>query len=171
MRIRKAFLLLLFLCGYGLNAASADDGRGASRPAKKEDLVGSWDMVAVKPVYDKNDPVFYPYQRFVFGKDSSMKFMASEKPFTKQWLDKFAKQPPEIDFTLNEKGFLTLTWQTRPHNETAVCAYVLKDVPPEVLIKIPASERAHLPRKGNVTLSFLNSNGKIAYRKILTRLA
>ena len=161
----------LWLCAALLlvTALSWAEQERVSRPAKKEDLIGSWDMVSVKPVHDKDDPVFYPYQRFVFGRDSSMKFMSSDKPFTQAWLDKFAKQPPEIDFTLNEKGILMLTWQTRPHNETVVCSYVLKDVPPEVLVKIPPSERTHLPKKGNVTLSFLNNSGKIAYRKILAR--
>ena len=166
---KKSSWLCLVLLLASVAAWAADEK--VSRPAKKEDLVGTWDMVTVKPEHDKSDPVFYAHQRFVFGKDSSMKFITSEDPFTKEWLDKFAKQPPEIDFSLSDRGLLTLTWQTRPHNETAVCAYVLKDVPPDVLTRIPLVERAHLPRKGNVTLSFLNSEGKIAYQKILTRVA
>ena len=141
----------------------------ASRPCKKEDLVGTWEMVLVRPIYDRTDPVFFPYQKFVFNRDSSMKFMSSEKPFTKEWLDKFQKQPAEIDYSLDEKGLLTLTWHSRPHSEMAVCAYVLNDVPPEVLAKIPQSERNRSPKKGNVTLSFLNNNGKIAYQKILKK--
>ena len=146
---------------------SSAETEKASRACTKSDLVGSWDMVSVNPVFDKKDAVFFPYQRFIFSPDSSMKFMASEQPFTKEWLDKFGKQPREIDYSLNDKGLLTLTWQTRPHSEVALCAYVLKDVPPEVLAKIPSFERGSLPKKGYVTLSFLNSDGKISYRKIL----
>ena len=143
----------------------------ASRAATKADLVGAWDMTVVRPVFDKKDPVFYPYQRFIFDGDSSMKFMSSEKAFSPEWLEKFQKQSREIDYSVNDKGLLTLTWQTKPHSELALCAYVLKDVPPEVLAKLPASERGHLPKKGNLTLSFLNSSGKIAYQKILTKIA
>ncbi len=153
-----------------LIAIPAFAGEKASRPCKKEDLVGVWEMVSVKPVHDKADAVFFPYQKFVFRQDASMKFMSSEKPFTKEWLDKFQKQPTEIDFTLDDKGLLTLTWQARPHSEFAICAYVLNEVPPEVLAKIPLSGREHLPKKGNVTLSFLNNQGKIAYQKILRKV-
>ena len=150
-------------------AVAAEPDR-VSRPATKEDLVGAWELVSVRPVYDKTDPVFYPYQRFVFNKDSSMKFMVSEKPFTQDWLTKFTKQMPEIDYTISDKGLLTLSWQTRPHNESVVCAYVLKDVPADLAAKVPAPQRSRLPKKGNLTLSYLNNSGKIAYQKILTRI-
>ena len=100
-----------------------------------------------------------------------MKSMVSEEPFTQEWLDKFEKQPREIDYSLDPKGLLTLTWQTRVHSEVAVCAVVLKDVPADVLAKMPEAERGTLPKKGNLALSFLNSQGKIAYRKILTKIS
>ena len=163
----------LFVCAALLlfsNIALAENPKN-SRPATKKDLIGTWEMTAVRPVLDKNDPVFFPYQRFVFNENSSMKFISADKPFTKEWLDKFKAQAPEIDYTLNEKGALTLTWHARPHSENILCAYVLRDVPPEVAAKIPQAQRGHLPKKGNVTLSFLNSSGKIAYQKTLTRIA
>ena len=148
----------------------ADTGK-ASRAATKADIVGTWDLVSVKPLLDKKDPVFFPYQRFVFDADSSMKSMVSDKPFTKEWLDKFERQPREIDYSLNGQGLLTLTWQTQAHSEMAVCAFVLKDVPADVLAKMPETQRGSLPKKGNVALSFLNSQGKLAYRKVLTKIA
>lgn len=155
---------LLFLA----NAASASEK--ASRPCTKEDLIGVWEMVGVSPVLDKKDPVFFPYQNFVFNQDSSMKSMVSQEPFTKEWVNKFKKQPVEIDYTLSDKGLLTLTWQNRPHSEQAICATVLSDVPADILSKIPAEERAHLPTKGNVAISYLNGEGKIIYRKILQKV-
>ena len=169
MGIRK-IAVLFFIFSSVLTAAYAEKEK-ASRPCKKEDLVGTWDMVLVKPVFDKNDAVFYPYQRFEFSSNSSMKSMSSEKTFTQEWLDKFRKQAPEVDFSLSDRSVLTMTWNARPHSESAICAYVMKDVPPEALAKIPENEHGSLPRKGNVTLSFLDSGGKIAYRKILSRVA
>ena len=171
MNLKKCSWLLGMALLLGSVVSYAGEGEKASRPAKKEDLAGVWDMVAVKPVLDKTDAVFYPFQRFVFNKDSSMKFMVSEKPFTKEWLDKFQKQSSEIDYSLDARGLLTLTWQSRPHNEMAVCAYVLMDVPPNVLAKLPASERGRVPKKGNITLSYLNNQGKISYQKIFMRTA
>lgn len=165
---RKSLCVLAGLLLFAGTASAADK---ASRPATKADLVGTWDMVSVKPVYDKTDPVFFPYQRFNFGADSSMKTMTSEKPFTKEWLDKFERQPAEIDYSLSNRGLLALTWQSRPHNEQAICAYVLSDVPADILAKIPADERVHLPKKGNLTLSYLSNEGKIAYQKILKKAA
>lgn len=159
-------LLPLVFCAAALFAAE----ERASRPAVKKDLVGTWELASVHPVHDPNDPVFYPYQRYVFNSDSSMKYMVSEKPFTKDWLDKFVKQPREIDFRVDQKGVLSLIWQSRSHTEEAICAYVVKDVPAEVLAKIPTERRKGLPKKGDLTLSFLNSQGKIAYQKVLTRV-
>lgn len=170
MKIKIWSLILLGVLIGHCSMVSAEAEK-VSRPCTKADLVGTWDMVSVRPVHDKNDPVFFPFQRFVFQQNSSMKFMASEKAFTKEWLDKFTKQPAEIDYSLNEKGILTLTWQSRPHNENALSAYVLKDVPPDLLAKVPLDQRTHLPRKGDVTLSYLNSSGKIAYQKILRKAA
>ena len=170
MNFEKKSLWICALLTLVSAAASADNGP-ASRPATKADLVGVWDLVSVRPVYDKKDPVFFPYQRFVFKADSSMKTMVSTEPFSKEWLAKFEKQSSEIDYTVSDKGLLTLIWQNRPHSETAVCAFVLKGVPPEVLAKVPPGERNSLPKKGNIALSFLNSEGKIAYRKILAKIA
>ena len=141
-----------------------------SRPATKKDMVGTWELVAVRPIHDPKDPVFYPFQRYVFDGDASMKYMVSEKPFAKEWLDKFAKQPREIDYRVDEKGILSLLWQSKPHQEMAICAFVLQNVPPDVLAKVPEEARKKLPKKGDLTLSFLNSQGKIAYQKILTRV-
>lgn len=149
----------------------ADGTSKASRPATKADLVGAWEMVSVQPVRDKNDAVFFPYQRFVFDRNSSMKFISSEKPFSAEWLEKFRKQSAEIDYSLNEKGIMTLSWQKQPHVENVLCAYVLMDVPAEVLSKMPAVRRKGLPKKGSVTLSFLNSEGRIAYQKVLAKIA
>lgn len=163
-------LIALVLFSAVLPAALAADEK-MSRPASKADLVGTWEMASVQPVHDKNDPVFFPYQRFMFGANSSMKFISSEKPFTKEWLNKFKKQPAEIDFTVNEKGVLTLSWQKVSHAENILCSYVLKEVPAEVLSKLPAERRKGLPKKGDLTLSFLNSSGRIAYQKVLSKIA
>ena len=77
---KKCFLTSLCALLIASTAFAADK---ASRPAAKSDLIGVWEMVSVKPVYEKADPVFFPYQRIEFNKDSSMKSMTSEKPFTK----------------------------------------------------------------------------------------
>lgn len=172
---KRAFLPILFvLCGFiaaqTASAAQAAAGGPASRPATKKDLVGTWELVSVRPVHDAKDPVFYPYQRYIFKADSGMKYMTSDKPFTKEWLDKFRRQPSEIDFRMNERGLLTMIWEKRAHQENAVCAFVLRDIPQDVLAKLPAERRKGLPKKGDLTLSFLNSGGHIAYQKVLSRV-
>ncbi len=167
-RLKKTISVLsLFVCSVSAVFAGGDV---VSRPAVKKDLVGTWEMVSVRPMHEPGDPVFYPYQRFVFNSDASMKYMVSQKPFTKEWLDKFVKQPREIDFRVDEKGVLWMIWQNKPHQEMAICAFVLKDVPADVLAKVPVDIRKGLPKKGDLTLSFLNRQGKIAYQKVLTRV-
>jgi hypothetical protein len=141
-----------------------------SRAAAKADLVGTWEMVSVRPVRDKNDPVFFPYQRFVFNRDGSMKYMTSDKPYSKEWLEKFQKQSPEIDYFLDQKGILTLSWQKQPHSESFLCAYVLNDVPTQTLSKLPLERRKEVPKTGDLTLSFFNTAGRISYQKVLSRV-
>lgn len=159
-----AAAVFLFQSGWACAAESP------SRPASKQDLVGNWAMVSVRPTHDKSDPTFFPNQRFRFNPDASMKFITSEKPLTQEWLTKFEQQDPDIDFTVDEKGLLTLTWGKIAHSERAIAAYVQKDIPAELANKMPESARGGLPKKGDVTLSFLNSKGKIAYQKVLRRV-
>ena len=161
-------VLALFLLHASLVFALQEK---VSRPAVKADLVGMWDMVLVQPVRDKNDPIFFPYQKFVFYNNASMKFMSSDKPFSNEWLEKFNKQNAEIDYLLDAKGVLTMSWQKTPHSEKVLCAYVLEDVPVEVASKLPLERRKGLPKRGSITLSFLNNSGRIAYQKVLSKTA
>ncbi len=171
---RKAvsfFILgLLLFSAAGAGAADAPPQKPIKACTKAE-LIGTWDVVSVMPVLNKQDPTFYPYQKFMFKGDSSMKVMTSEKPFDAKALAAFKSQPSGIDYSLDPKGILTMTWSTRPHTEYAICAYVLQEVPLELLKKIPAERRAGVPKKGNVTLSFVGRNGKIAFQKVLKKVA
>jgi hypothetical protein len=157
-----------------VQAAVSDSGavsNAASRPATRNDLVGTWELVSIRPTsQDKKDPVFFPHQRYRFNANSSMKLIASEKPLTKEWLDKFEKQPAEIDYSINEKGIITFTWNKPVYYESAICALALRDVPPDILAKIPEEKRAGLPKKGHVTLSYLDKSGKVAYQKVLSKI-
>ncbi|GEM_PF-6681115 len=164
----------IFILGLVLfSAASAQAAeilqQKVSKPCTKAELIGTWDMVSVMPVLNKQDPTFYPYQKFAFNRNSSMKVMTSEKPFDAKALAAFKSQPTEIDYSLDPKGILTMTWSTRPHTEYAICAYVLQEVPSEILKKIPVERRAGVPKKGNVTLSFIGRDGKIAFQKVLKK--
>lgn len=163
-------ILAIVLSALFVMSGVSEAAPKVSRPAGKADLVGTWELISVKPVHDKKDPAFYPYQRYVFNANSSMKFMVSDKAFNKEWLDKFKKQPTEINYTVSEKGLLTLTWNNKPFSELAIAAYVVQDMPNDVIAKLPASEKARLPHKGNIVLSFLNKNGKIAYQKVFAKV-
>ena len=173
MKRKNALIFILGLVLFSAAAAQAAETPPLkpSKPCTKAELVGTWDMVSVTPVLNLQDPTFYPYQKFVFKSDSSMKVMTSQRPFDAKALAAFKSQPVEIDYSLNPKGILTMTWSTRPHTEYAICTYVLQDVPPEVLKKIPAEKRAGIPKKGNVTLSFIGRGGKIAFQKVLKKTA
>ena len=169
MRAIRSAVCLVMLCLTTTATCWAADA--PSRPATKQDLIGTWRLVSVRPVHDANDPTFFPYQQFQFNSNASMKFISSETALTKEWQDKFQKQPSEIDFTVNDRGILTLTWSKLAHSENAVTSFVLRDVPQELLLKMSPEARKGLPKKGNITLSFLNSKGKIAYQKVLERIA
>ncbi len=166
----KKFLMCV-LSGILVTTFSYGANPSVSRPALKTDLVGVWDLVSVRPIHDKKDPAFYPYQRYEFSQNASMKFMVSQEVFNKEWLDKFKKQPAEINYSVSDKGVLTFTWSSKPFSESAIAAVVVQDMPKEVLDKLPADEKDRLPKKGNIVLSFLNKSGKIAYQKVLAKIS
>ncbi len=167
--MKKILVFVLSVMLVTVSAYAANPS--VSRPATKSDLVGSWDLVSVRPIHDKKDPAFFSFQRYEFNQNASMKFMVSPQAFGKEWLDKFKKQPTEINYSVSAKGLLTFTWSNKPFSESAIAAIVIQDMPKEVLDKIPATERDRLPQKGNLVLSFLNKSGKIAYQKVLARIA
>jgi hypothetical protein len=164
-------ILLGVLSGILIASLSYAGNPSVSRPATKADLVGVWDLINVRPIHDKKDPAFFPNQRYEFKQDSSMKFMVSQQAFNKEWLDKFAKQPNEINYSVSAKGLLTFTWSNKPFSESAIAAVVVQDMPKEVLDKMPAVEKDRLPKKGNLVLSFMNKSGKIAYQKVLAKIS
>lgn len=164
----------LFLCvfsGILITTLSFAANPSVSRPATKADLVGVWDLVSVRPIHDKKDPAFFPHQRYEFHKNSGMKFMVSQQVFDKEWLSKFKKQPTEINYSVSAKGLLTITWSNKPFSESAIAAIVIQDMPKEILDKMPAAEKARLPKKGNLVLSFLNKSGKVAYQKVMAKIS
>ncbi len=166
----KKFIFCV-LSGVFIATMSYAANPSVSRPATKADLVGGWDLVSVRPIHNKKDPAFFPYQRYEFKKDSSMKFMVSQQAFNKEWLGKFNKQPNEISYSVSAKGLLTFTWSNKPFSESAIAAVVIQDMPKEVLSKMPTVEKDRLPKKGNLVLSFLNKSGKIAYQKVLAKVS
>ncbi len=162
-------IIFCVFSGILLTTFSFAANPSVSRPATKADLVGAWDLVNVRPIHDKKDPAFFPYQRYEFNKNSSMKFMVSQQVFNKEWLDKFKKQPTEINYYVSAKGLLTITWSNKPFSETAIAAVVTQDMPKEIIDKMSAVEKDRLPKKGNLVLSFMNKSGKIAYQKVLAK--
>jgi hypothetical protein len=165
MKKMAAFLILLLA-----SQAQAAENQKMIRPATRQDLVGTWDVVAVRPVKDPKDPAFFPHQRYLFKSDSSMKFMASPVPFDAESEKKFLKEPTSIDYTINEKGVLTLSWQARPYTEAMIAGVVIQEPPTEALSRLSAEQRRVLPQKGDLTFSYM-SDGKPAFQKVLKKIA
>ena len=72
------------LAVWPADQAAAADLNEALRPCTRTDVIGIWAMIrqgtARSVQVDSTDPSFYPYQRFAFRADASVRHLAAPAP-------------------------------------------------------------------------------------------
>ena len=169
---RVYFYLSVFL--FILSSTTAFAAGKSVRPCATADLVGTWDMKSInsKIKAGPNDAFVWPYQRFTFDARGGVKQIASVKPLEqdKKSLDRFNNELTTSLYHVDAKGVLTISKLESPTPERCLCAYVVADVPAEVIAKVPEAKRANLPQKGNVALTYVNAKGKPVLVKALKKI-
>ena len=83
---RRVVLALAVLAGFGTGLAVAQEAKDVLRPCAPADLVGTWEVIrfaVVAPArVDRSDPYFYPYQRYVFSANATMRHLTSKTRIT-----------------------------------------------------------------------------------------
>ena len=151
----------------------AETSKGV-RPCTMSDLIGTWEMknINAKIKIDPKDSFGWPYQRFAFDKKGDAKEMTSTTPIESNSavIKRFNNAVSLSKFTVNERGILSISKIESPNPEICMCSYATKDVPPEILEKIPDSKRVQIPHKGDIVLTYLNPKGQPVLMKSFRKI-
>ncbi|OIO37023.1 MAG: hypothetical protein AUJ72_05340 [Candidatus Omnitrophica bacterium CG1_02_46_14] len=160
---RNAGVLLIFLIlGTADNAWTAQSKN--VRPCFMSDLMGTWEMrnVTSKIKIDPKDSFVWPYQRITFDRKGDVKQVTSTTPFqgNQAVIKKFNESASTSKYSIDESSVLSLTKLENPNPERCLCSYVTKNLPAEVLLKLPATKRDQMPHEGDIVLTYMNRGGK-----------
>ena len=156
-------LLLIVLSGVIAGTAFAASQK-AVRPCFMSDLLGTWEMrnINAKVKIDPKDPFTWPYQRIAFDRKGDVKQVTSTTPIegNKALIQRFNRMASTSKFTIDEGSILTITKLESSNPERCMCSYAMKDLPAQVLAKLPESKRGQIPHQGDIVLTYVNRNGQ-----------
>jgi len=160
-------VLAALLVRPGTNAVAADDLRDALRPCTRGDLIGTWAMIRLGTApsvrVDPSDPYFYPYQRYAFSADRSMRHLTATVPVGPEEQQAILSAPPTTTWTVDDKGRLLTRKSGATAPEVDACQLLLAK------ISDPRSPVPGLP--GDLLLTHYSEDGKPVARRLLRKMS
>lgn len=160
-------VLAALLIRSGTHAVAADDLRDALRPCTRGDLVGTWAMIRLGTApsvrVDQSDPYFYPYQRYAFSADRSMRHLTATAPVGPEEQKAILSAPPTTTWTVDDTGRLLTRKSGAPGPEVDACQILLTK------ISDPRSPVPGLP--GDLLLTHYSEEGKPVARRLLRKMS
>jgi hypothetical protein len=160
-------VLAASLVRSGMHAAAADDVRDALRPCTRGDLIGTWAMIRLgtgpSVRVDQSDPYFYPYQRYAFSANRSMRHLAATAPVGPEEQQAILSAPPTTTWTVDDKGRLLTRKSGATAPEVDACQILLTK------ISDPRSPVPGLP--GDLLLTHYSEDGKPVARRLLRKMS
>jgi hypothetical protein len=168
---RAAVIAVLTLLAGSLTmpgrAVAADDLRDVLRPCRRADLIGTWAMIRLGTPpsvrVDEADPDFYPYQRYAFSADRSMRHLTALAPVGPEEQRTILSAPATITWTVDDKGRLLTRKRGAAAVEIDACQILLAKV------SDPRSSVPALP--GDLLLTHYGEDGKPIARRLLRKMA
>jgi len=149
------------------HAVAADDLRDALRPCTRGDLIGTWAMIRLGTApsvrVDQSDPYFYPYQRYAFSANRSMRHLAATAPVGPEEQQAILSAPPTTTWTVDDKGRLLTRRSGATAPEVDACQILLTK------ISDPRSPVPGLP--GDLLLTHYSEDGKPVARRLLRKMS
>ena len=131
-RARASLALCAVACCLAAGAARAEDEREALRPCKAADLIGAWEVVrfgtAPSFLVDRTDPNFYPFQRFVFASNATMRHLTSNTRIARADHRALLAETAPVTWAVDGDGKLLLQKEGAVRLETIACAVLVKEV-------------------------------------------
>ena len=160
-------VLAASLVRSGTHAAAADDVRDALRPCTRGDLIGTWAMIRLGTApsvrVDQSDPYFYPYQRYAFSPNRSMRHLAATAPVGPEEQQAILSAPPTTTWTVDDKGRLLTRKSGATAPEVDACQILLTK------ISDPRSPVPGLP--GDLLLTHYSEDGQPVARRLLRKMS
>jgi hypothetical protein len=160
-------VLAASLVRSGTHAAAADDVRDALRPCTRGDLIGTWAMIRLGTApsvrVDQSDPYFYPYQRYAFSANRSMRHLAATAPVGPEEQQAILSAPPTTTWTVDDKGRLLTRKSGAMAPEVDACQILLTK------ISDPRSPVPGLP--GDLLLTHYSEDGQPVARRLLRKMS
>ena len=147
--------------------AAADDLSDALRPCRRADVIGVWAMVrlgtATSAHVDRADPAFYPYQRFAFRSDASLRHLAAAAPVGPEEERTLLSAPTTVTWSLDDQGRLLTRKDATTAPEIDAC---------QVLLAKVSDPRSPVPGfPGDLLLTHYGEDGKPIARRLLRKIA
>ncbi len=132
MRRARALPLVLLLLGGALaGRAGAQTLADVTRPCTAADLIGAWQVirfgVTSRERMDPNDPAFFPFQRYVFAKDATLRYLSSKTPIRKTNQPALLATAQPGTWAV-EGGRLLLLRQGQAALDRSLCLVLVKEV-------------------------------------------
>jgi hypothetical protein len=172
---RSAPVVVLFLALFaaalttwpGSRAVAADDVSEALRPCTRADLLGTWAMIRLGTApsvrADRADPYFYPYQRYAFHADASMRHLTAPRPVRPEKQRTILSAPTTVTWAVDDQGRLLTRKDSAAAPEVEGCQILLAKV------NDPRSPIPGLP--GDLLLTHYGEDGMPIARRLLRKMA
>jgi len=151
--------------GAGAPAVAAEDPRDVLRPCRSSDLIGTWAMIRLgtaPSVRVGADPAFYPYQRYAFSTDRSLRHLTAPAPVGPAEQKVLLSAPATTTWTIDDAGRL-LTRKTGASAPEIDACQILRAKVSDPRSPIPA-----LP--GDLLLTHYGQDGKPIARRLLRKM-
>jgi len=147
--------------------ADAADPSDVLRPCTRGDLIGTWAMIrlgtAPSARIDATDPYFYPYQRYAFSADRSMRHLTAPAPVGPEEQRAILSAPATITWSVDDRGRLLTRRAGAAAPDVDACQILLAKV------SDPRSPVPGLP--GDVLLTHYGEDGKPIARRLLRKMS
>ena len=174
MKFKGLCFFITAICLSATLSPSWAAGNKGVRACLTSDLIGVWDMQSIntKVKLDPNSSFGWPYQRFSFDRRGDVKEMMSTTPIAgdKAAMQKFENAASTSKFSLDERGILSISKIESPEPEHCACSIAIKEVPAEMLAKLPEAKRALIPHQGDLILTYMSRGNKPVVIKSLRRV-
>jgi hypothetical protein len=167
-RARIVFLVVLAGAAVGAVAApsAAQELADVTRPCKATDLPGVWEVIrfgtAAGVRVDRSDPAFYPHQRYVFYKNATMRYLASETRITAESQRTLIATATPGTWAVDDAGRLLLLREGEARLDRSACLVLVKEVQ-------DPKNRAR-SRPGDVLLTTYDAADRPALRRQLRKV-
>jgi hypothetical protein len=169
--VRRARIVLLVVLagaavGAGTAPSAAQELADVTRPCRAADLLGAWEVIRLGTAagvrVDRSDPAFYPHQRYVFYKNATLRYLASQTRITAESQRALLATAAVGTWAVDDGGRLLVLHEGEARLDRSACLVLVKEV------QDPKNRARSLA--GDVLLTTYDAAGQSALRRQLRKL-